>query len=172
MKSNKLFSELVGLESLRDVSQAEVPNSFRGAVQEGWTVDDTGAYLLKAFRRTYFGDRSSFVDVTSYEAAVNGRGIFDMDISEKGAARARVLARRAFAFSWMALMSVREQYEDPQVTAYITIGQTLSGDGLYTANATFCSRHEGESPYLTDFDQVSNAVLALESAECMAPLPA
>ena len=168
-----MFSQIVQPESLHDVTQADIPELFQAAISEGWVVDETGAYLLKLFRRGYFGSRDSFTDVTGYEAAVNGRGVPDLDLSEEGAARVQVLARRAYAFAWMALFSLRGIRDHAEVSAYISVGPTLMDENLYTASVTFCASHDGEHPYIADMEQLTmNAVLTLDSTECDTPLPA
>jgi hypothetical protein len=163
----------VSHETLRDVSQADIPELFQAALREGWIVDETGAYLLELFRRQYFGARDSFTDLTAYEAAVNGRGVPDWDLADYGAARVQVLARRAYAFAWMALFSLRQIPDHATVTAYISIGSTLADEELYTATVTFCANRDDEAPYinLADLETMTNASLVLDSTECIAPLP-
>jgi hypothetical protein len=172
VKSNRMFSEIVSPESLHGVTQADIPELFQAAISEGWVVDETGAYLLELFRRGYFGGRDSFTDLTGYEAAVNGRGVPDSDISEEGIARVQVLARRAYAFAWMALYALREIPDHAEVDAYISVGPTLMDNNLYTASVTFCAIHDGEHPYIPDIEKASmNAVLTLSSTESDTPLP-
>jgi hypothetical protein len=166
-----MFSEIVRPESLRGVTQADIPELFQAAVSEGWVVDEVGAYLLRLFRRGYFGSRNSFADLTGYEAAVNGRGVPDWDVLEEGAARVQVLARRAYAFAWMALFSLRDIRDHAEVGAYISIGPTMMGDNLYTASVTFCASHDGEQPYIADVEKMTtSAVLTFDSTECVTPL--
>jgi len=173
VKSNRMFSEIVRPESLHGVTQADIPELFQAAISEGWVVDETGAYLLKLFRRGYFGSRDSFTDLTGYEAAVNGRGVPDLDLSEEGAARVQILARRAYAFAWMALFSLRDIRDHAEVSAYISVGPTLMDENLYRASVTFCASHDGEHPYIADMEKLTmNAVLTLDSTECDTPLPA
>ncbi|MFD0522910.1 hypothetical protein [Paractinoplanes durhamensis] len=81
MRFNAVFADLVGEAALEDVS---LPDLFRGAVDDGWTVDERGAWLLRRFLATYSGSPSAFSDVTGYEAAVNGRGIPDLDLDVGG----------------------------------------------------------------------------------------
>src|SRR5882724_11567854 len=97
MRFNAVFADLVDLESLSDVSGADVPGGFRRAVDEGWTRDERGAWLLRDFLATYHGSPEAFSDLTGYEAAVNGRGIPDLDLAVGGKARAVALARRGVA---------------------------------------------------------------------------
>jgi hypothetical protein len=168
-----MFSEIVRPESLQGVTQADIPELFQAAISEGWVVDETGAYLLKLFLRGFFGSRDSFTDLTGYEAAVNGRGVPDLDLAEEGASRVQVLARRAYAFAWMALFSLRDIRDHAEVSAYISVGPTLMDENLYTASVTFCASHDGEHPYIADMDKLTmNAVLTLDSKECYKPLPA
>jgi hypothetical protein len=173
VKTNRAFRKIVTPEALQGVSQADIPELFQAALSEGWVVDGTGAHLLELFRRGYFGARDSFTDLTAYEAAVNGRGVPDWDLTEKGAERVQVLARRAYAFAWMALFSIRQIRDRATVTAYISVSPTLADEKLYTASVTFCANHDDEPPYvdLVDLEKVSNAILVLDSTECVAPLP-
>jgi hypothetical protein len=62
-----------------------------------------GALLLGALRCSYSGRRSLFTDVTSYEAAVDGRGVPDMDLPYRGPRRVDMLIRRSYSFACEAL---------------------------------------------------------------------
>jgi hypothetical protein len=55
------------------------PNG-RQILKDGWWMK-TGAVLLREFLRGYHGDRDRFAIIASYESAVNGRGIPDLDLS-------------------------------------------------------------------------------------------
>ncbi len=149
-----------------------MPELFRAAVDEGWVVDETGAHLLKLFRRRYHGNRDLFTDLTGYEAAVNGRGVPDMDVTERGAARVQVLVRRAYAFAWMALFSLRTIPGRATVDGYISVGPALMNEDWYTANVTFCVDRGAEAAYVSDIENAGqSAILVLSSTECDTPLP-
>lgn len=174
MKYNAMFDEIASEQSLNTASQADLPDFFRRAVLAGWVRDDRGAWLLKLFRETYSGSPTAFTDLTGFEAAVNGRAIPDFDLASRGRERAGVLARRAYAFAKMALFRLNEVADHPSATAYISISPVEIGDEeIYAGNVTIVAHHDGEPPYLPDVSNVtSNAVLAIDSSECIEPLPA
>jgi hypothetical protein len=164
MRFNAVFADLVGEGALRDVSIADLPELFRSAVDDGWTMDERGAFLLRRFLATYSGSPGAFSDVTGYEAAVNGRGIPDLDLAVAGKARAAVLARRGLAFAQGALQRLDADYPDhPSADAYVSIGQVdMDDEILYVGDVTFVTVHEGEPPYLADLDRVADgAVLVI-----------
>lgn len=173
MRSNRKFADMVRPDVLQGVTQADIPRLFQAALDDGWVVDEAGAHLLKAFHRGYGGHRENFSDVTAYEAAVNGRAVPDVDLTEIGVARVQALVRRAYAFAWMALFLLREISGHHKVTAYVSVGPTLMDDNVYTANVTFCADHEAEGAYISQVDAFEGAaLLALDSTECDGPLPA
>ncbi|GAA2628956.1 hypothetical protein [Paractinoplanes durhamensis] len=166
MRFNAVFADLVGEAALEDVS---LPDLFRGAVDDGWTVDERGAWLLRRFLATYSGSPSAFSDVTGYEAAVNGRGIPDLDLDVGGKARAAALARRGAAFARAALARLNADFPDhPAAVAYVSISDVdMDDEVVYVGDVTFVSVHDGEPPYLADLDGMAEgAVLAIDSAEC------
>jgi hypothetical protein len=173
MRYNALFAEIADEKLLGGVSQADLTGLFRQAVGEGWVRSECGAWLLKQFLATYSGLRISFADITGYEAAVNGRGVPDLDLRSDGIERARDLVKRGYAFARMALFRLGEMPDHPPVTAYISISPAEVDDGVvYTASVTFVAHHDGEPPYICSVEDVtSNAVLAVESADCTEPLP-
>lgn len=166
MRYNAEFAELVDVAAL--ASTDGLPDLYRSAVAEGWIADERGAWLLRQFLATYFGRPESLSDITGYEAAVNGRGIPDLDLVESGKERATALARRGVAFARAALARLAAEYsEHPAVTAYVRIGLVDMDDDevVYVGDVTFVSAHDGEPPYLGDVEQVtSGAVLSVESA--------
>ncbi|GAA2483974.1 hypothetical protein [Winogradskya humida] len=144
------------------------------AVDEGWTRDDRGAWLLRRFLATYSGSPDAFTDLTGYEAAVNGRGIPDLDLTGPSRSRAADLARRGVAFSLAALYRLNEEHPDhPAAVAYLTISAVdMDDEDVYVADITFVTVHDGEPPYVKDLEQVTTgAILAIGSAECRNPLP-
>jgi hypothetical protein len=170
MRFNAVFADLVGEESLRDGTGGELPGLFRLAVDDGWTVDERGAWLLLRFRDTYFGSPGNFTDVTGYESAMNGRAIPDLDLTVAGKTRAVALAQRGVAFVRAALHRLNMGHPDhPPTTAYVSISEVDRGD--YDGSVTFVTAHAGEPPYLADLDGITaNAVLAIDSTECLEPV--
>ncbi|MFB4317448.1 hypothetical protein [Actinomadura sp. 21ATH] len=79
---------ILGDAFLDSVRPSDMYAPLREIIEEGWSVEH-GAVLLTAFRRSYFGQRSSFPAIGDYEAAVNGRGIPDLDIDLVGSERVR-----------------------------------------------------------------------------------
>jgi hypothetical protein len=145
----------------------DVPSRCREVVAEGWIRDAEGAVLLCALLRSYHGRRSAFIDVRSYEAAVNGRAVPDMDLPVMGPQRVEMLIRRSYFFACGALSQLRKMADPPQVTAFIVINRTDTEDPVYVGTVTFWARHEGEKPYfeLSDNDP-DDAMMSIESADC------
>jgi hypothetical protein len=170
MRLNAVFAELVGEDALSGVSPNDVPAEFRQTVDDGWTRDERGAWLLRDFAATYHGSAEAFVDLTAYEAAVNGRGVPDLDLTIGGKARAAVLARRGLAFARAALHRLNTDHPDhPPVVAYVSISDEDPADEIpYEGAVTFVTAHDGEPPYVRDLEAVTaNAVLAIDSTECL-----
>jgi hypothetical protein len=170
MRFNAVFADLVDEESLNEFSRGDLPDLLRRAVDEGWTTDERGAWLLRDFLATYHGSPEAFSDVTGYEAAVNGRAIPDLDLPLAGKARAVALARRGIAFARAALYRLNADHPDhPPAVAYVSISDVDPDDDIpYEGDVTFVTAHDGEPPYLGDIDEVTaNAVLAIDSTECL-----
>lgn len=172
MEYNNAFSEIVDRRSLSEAGLHDLPDLFRLAVREGWVRDERGAWLLKQFLATYSGSREDFTDLTGYEAAVNGRGIPDLDIMSQGIERARILSKRAYAFAKAALHRLTEIPNHPRGYAYISISSLeIEKRQVYTGSVTFVTLHHGEAPYLESIQDVTSAaVLAVDSTECTLPL--
>ncbi|GGK88736.1 hypothetical protein [Mangrovihabitans endophyticus] len=153
-------------------SPSDLPELFRKAVDDGWVSDQRGAWLMRHFRATYFGSPEAFRDVTGYEAAVNGRGIPDLDLASRGTARAAALARRGATFARAALHRLNADYPDhPPASAYVSISEVdMDDEVVYVGDVTFVTTHHGEPPYLEDVEGLTaNAVLVIDSAECVDP---
>jgi len=173
MRFNAVFADLVDEGSLTAVSRGDVPEGFQRTVDEGWTRDERGAWLLRNLVATYHGSPEAFSDLTGYEAAVNGRGVPDLDLAVGGKARAEALARRGVAFARAALFRLNAEYPDhPPAAAYISISEVdMDDEILYVGDVTLVTAHDGEPPYLADIEGVTaNAVLAIDSAECLEPV--
>ncbi|RKT54108.1 hypothetical protein C8E97_2705 [Saccharothrix australiensis] len=171
MKFNPMFSDLFQPELLGRVTKGDVPESFQSALAAGWEADPSGAWVLRLFSESYRGDRSSFTDLTGYEAAVNGRAIPDLDLAADHPARAEVLVRRAYSFAHCALFALNQTLGAPPGSAYISIGPTLYDEGLVTGSVTFCVQHNEEEPYLADISRVTlSGILVVDSDDCVSPL--
>jgi hypothetical protein len=158
MRYNAEFADLVDVAALATAD--ELPEQYRAVVDEGWTVDERGAWLLRGFLATYFGKAEAFSDVTGYEAAVNGRGIPGDGLS------ATELAGRGVAFARAALTRLGAEHpEHPPATAYVSIGVVgMDDDEAYVGDVTFVTAHDGEPPYLGEH-ATGNAVLAIGEGE-------
>jgi len=171
VKFNAMFSDLVRPEFLEQVTKGDVPELFQSALDAGWAADPSGAWVLRFFSEGYKGDRSSFTDLTGYEAAINGRAIPDLDLAEDDPARIEKLARRAYSFAHGALFALRQIPSAPPGSAYISIGPTLYDENLVTGSVTFCVRHDEEEPYLADISRMTlSGVLVVDSEDCVSPL--
>lgn len=130
---------LFGLDFIRAAEASDVYPSLQYVIDSGW-VSDGGAILLAAFRDSYFGERSAFTDTGSYELAVNGRGIPDLDIVVQGVERIRVLMRRGVAFGRAALSCANlANVSDAPVLARVSVAPTLMDQELFTGYVTFFS---------------------------------
>ena len=172
MRFNAVFADLIGDGALGDVSGGDLPDLFQRAVNDGWTSDERGAWLLRRFLATYSGSPDAFTDVTGYEAAVNGRGIPDLDLTAGGKARAVALARRGVAFARAALTRLNADHPGhPPATAYVSIGDVDMDDEVsYVGDVTFVMVRDEEPPYVADIDRITaNAVLVIDSTEDLEP---
>jgi hypothetical protein len=89
-----------------------------------------------------------------------------------GKARAAALARRGVAFARAALYRLNADYPDhPPAVAYVSISEVdMDDEVLHVGYVTLVTTHDGEPPYLDDLEGVTaNAVLAIDSAECLEP---
>jgi hypothetical protein len=118
-----------------DVRREELTPQLAEVVDEGWFELD-GAYLLKAWHASYHGPR---FDDTSYEIAVNGRGIPDLDLTEIGAARAKRLLERGIAFARAALSRARDAIPHVEMYAYVSAAPVLCDPAQITGHVTFCT---------------------------------
>ena len=169
MRYNAPFENLTQGRPLARASAANLPQLFREAVNDGWVRAATGAWLLKRFLVTYGGSLSSFPDLTSCEATVNGRGVPDLDLSSAGIDRAWELAVRGYAFAMAALWQLNQMPDHPTASAYITLS-SLEVDGamLCTGYVTIVTDHENEPSYLGEsLDAFSDPILIVESADCV-----
>jgi hypothetical protein len=170
MRFNARFADLVDVGTLSDLSCDDLPGRLRWTVDEGWTCDERGAWLLRDRLTTYHGSPEAFTDVTGYEAAVNGRAIPDLDVEVEGRPRAAALARRGVTFARAALHRLNADHPDhPPAVAYVSISDEDPADEIpYEGDVTFVTAHDGEPPYVRDLEAVTaNAVLTIDSTECL-----
>jgi hypothetical protein len=153
-----------------EVTRKDLIPELQAVVSRGWGVVDD-AILLVAWYEGYFGDRSRFPDVMDYEAAVNGRGIPDIDLIEVGEARVSRLLRRGLAFAWAALHEQRNQLPEVEVAAYVSAAPTLVDPDHFTGNVTFCAERPGWPPYIDPMHSVDEIVVSISTGDCKNPLP-
>lgn len=92
--------DILGRNFLGTINATDRFAPLNEVVDAGWVMDE-GATLLSSFRESYFGDRESFHGIGIYEAAVNGRGIPDSDVTEVGGEQIEVLMRRGLLLRGM-----------------------------------------------------------------------
>src|SRR4051794_28099078 len=146
MRFNAKFADLLAMGTLSDLSDDDLPEGLRRTVDEGWTCDERGAWLLRNRLATYHGSPAAFTDVTGYEAAVNGRALWDVDLENDGKPRAAALARRGIAFARAALHRLNADHPDhPPAVAYVSISDEDPIDDIpYEGDVTFVTAHDGE----------------------------
>jgi len=116
-----------------DPVQEDLMPALTSVVDQGWFELD-GAYLLKAWHESYYGPRQ---DVKSYEFAVNGRGIPDLDIEEAGDARAKRLLTRGIVFARAALRRARADTPRAEIAAAVSAAPVLTDPDRITGYVTF-----------------------------------
>jgi len=151
--------ELVARAKLDTVTAADLPPRADEILAAGWVREEDGAWVLAALRRTYSGRRAAFDDLTGYEAAVNGRAVYDLDLPRHGD-RAAVLLRRAYALCRAVLGQVQAIPDSPVVTALITVSMSFTEDPEWVGSQNFWAHHEGEPPYL-EIEEGSGAELLM-----------
>lgn len=135
----------------------------------GWVLED-GATLLAEFRTSYFGHRSAFVNTGSFEVAVNGRGIPDLDIQATGVGRIDRLMRRGISFAWDALYEANSLPWKPTLMARVSAGPILTDPETYTGYVTFFSAEFAkEVGVMTEVD-LSGLQVIMSTEDCVTPL--
>ena len=147
----------------------DLPAELVAVVRRGWRIID-GAVLLSSWYESYHGDRATFPAVTDYEAAVNGRGIPDLDLPDDSSVRVPALLRAGMAFAWSALHMQNKQFPDIEVSAYVSVSPTLFDPDYFTGNVTFCAVRPDERPYINQAMLKDEIVAALSSTDCVLPL--
>ena len=139
--------ELAARANLGTVTSVDLPPGAEEILNAGWEREPGGAWVLAALRRSYAGRRAAYDDLTGYEAAVNGRAVYDLDLP-RGAERAVLLLRRGYALSRAVLEQARLVSDAPAITALITVSLSFTEDPDWVGNLTFWAEHEGEQPYV------------------------
>ncbi|MET7993368.1 hypothetical protein ABZU76_20965 [Amycolatopsis sp. NPDC005232] len=165
-------ARMAGSDFFDALRKNDVVVELRGVIERGWITVD-GAHLLEAWYRSYFGDRDRFSEVIDYEAAVNGRGIPDLDLTEIGESLVSLLLGRGVAFAWAALHQQNDDLPAVWMAAYISAGPTLFDPDKFTGNVTFCTVPLGRPGYIDALKVTKeDIVVALFSEDCRHPLPA
>ncbi|MGW4285227.1 hypothetical protein [Nocardia sp. NPDC004750] len=150
------------------VSREDLLPGLAKVARTGWRVMDD-AVLLKRWYKSYHGNRAAFAGLLDYEIAVNGRGIYDLDLEVSGVERVPALLRRGAAFAWAALHTACRDVPRSRLAAYISAAPVYATPEVYTGNVTFCALRPGQPPYVgQDADHI---VVALFSEDCAQPLP-
>ncbi|MFG1881422.1 hypothetical protein [Micromonospora sp. NPDC049102] len=161
---------IAGDDLVRGVSRRDLPPGVESVLAAGWSVVDD-AVVLTDFYESYYGRRDLFNELVDYEAAVNGRGIPDEDISERNASSIPLLLRRGVAFAWAALFEQRTKLPGIQVAAYISVSPILLEPDLFTGNVTFCSIGPGRPLYIDPRNLVQHEIVVeMQTEDCHRPL--
>jgi hypothetical protein len=158
-----------GVHVLRTLRRHDLTPELDSVVRQGWRIID-GAVLLSCWCDSYHGDRSAFSQIVDYEAAVNGRGIPDLDLTEDRTERVPKLLRRGMGFAWRALYVQRRQFPNIEMSAYISVSPTLFDADYFTGNVTFCAVRTGERPYIDRELLKDEIVAAMFSTDCVIDL--
>ena len=150
--------ELAARAKLGIVNAADLTPRADEILAPGWIREPDGAWVLAALRQSYSGQRAAFDDLTGYEAAVNGRAVYDLDLPP-GPERAALLLRRAYALSRAVLEQVQAVPDAPPVTALITVSMSFTENPEWVGNQTFWAEHDGEPPYVEIDDSFGTELL-------------
>ena len=163
-------ARILGATFLRTLTQDDLFSGFEATLSRGWVVVDD-AILLRSWHESYYGKRARFPEIIDYEAAVNGRGIPDVDLAEVGEARVSRLLHRGAAFAWAALYEQHRQVPEARMAAYISAAPTFMDPTSFTGNVTFCAMRSGQPPYIDPTRLTDEIVVALLTEDCGQPLP-
>jgi hypothetical protein len=158
MRMNDAMRRLAEQADLDSVTSADLPPGWDEIVVEGWVREPDGGVVSRALSAGYRG--SGHFDVTSREAAVNGRAVRDDDLAQNAPDRAAVLVRRGYAVARALLVQAADLDPRPRITAFLTVGPTMTEPPYWAGHLTFWSAHDGEAPYHV-LDDVANDVAAL-----------
>jgi hypothetical protein len=147
----------------------DLPESLREVIRSGWTVNDRGAYLMKALLAGYHGSSLSFEDLTGYEASVNGLGIPDWDFEQNGDIQDRLL-RRTISYACYALDAGRRLRESVGLTAVASVSGMLMDIRRLTARVTFILDRVSEPVLVGDVECRKNEALLIFAMEDLPPM--
>ncbi|MFE3544414.1 hypothetical protein ACFXK0_15745 [Nocardia sp. NPDC059177] len=125
---------------------------FKSAALSGWIQHSTGAWFIQSFMDSYRGRIDAFSDLTSAEAAINGRAIPDQDLEVSNPCRAEAIARRGIAFGCAAISRLRDYSNAPMAVSYVSVGPALYDERVITGAVTVTTCHPNESPYISDIN--------------------
>lgn len=150
--TNWAMRQLAGPDPLALADPKTVTSAAKEVLDSGWTTEPSGANVLADLRAGYHGPGPRPGDLTGYEAAVNGRGVADQDITTHGEARERELLIRAVSFAKLAMDQARDLPDRDRLTAVVSL--SMSGDDIpvSTAKVTFFVQRDDEPPYLSDVE--------------------
>ncbi|MFG2000929.1 hypothetical protein ACGFNU_17460 [Spirillospora sp. NPDC048911] len=163
-------ARIAGRGFFQSIAQDDLISELQAPIDGGWMISD-GATLLRAWRESYFGDRSRFSEVVDYEVAVNGRGIPDMDLDSVGEVRVLRLLRRGVAFAWAALNRQHCELPSIRMAAYVSVAPTLFDPAHFTGNVTFCTMGPGRPIYIDPERTGNEIVVALFTEDCEECVP-
>lgn len=167
IRMNERMRRRLPAAPLQVASWEDVPDSLRRLIQQGWTIDETGAYLLRALVSGYSGSRSGFTDLTGYESSVNGLGIPDWDISPSAGVEDRLL-KRAVSYAYFALGAARGMEDANSLNAIVSACEALIDDAKLTARVTFVLDRADEVALIGDVESRQNEDLLVFSMEDIA----
>jgi hypothetical protein len=168
---------LAGGDVLDSVTDADLTPDLPDVTARSWTVLDD-VLVLRSRYESYLGDRGdrpAFV----YESAVNGRGIYDLDLVDRSATSVPILLRRGLAFAWAALHHANHELPGNSLAAYVSVAPMADLDGSalvwntdhYTANGTFVTRRPGQPPYIDPQTVGDYVIVELLAEDCAQPFP-
>jgi hypothetical protein len=163
------MTRIMGPGFLRTVTRDDLSEGYEGLLSDGWVVVDD-AVLLSGWLESYYGRRAGFARTMSYELAVNGRGIEDLDLTEGGEARIPRLLRRGVAFAWAALHVQHRQLPEVRMTAWVSAAPVLMEPDRFTGYVTFFATRPGEPVADDPTRYADEIVIALFTEDCRQPL--
>ncbi len=138
-----------------------LPPGWAEVVEAGWVREPDGCVVAVGLRASYRGTRAQFTDRVGYEAAVNGRAVYDLDVSAGSPDRAQVLFGRAVSIASAMFARVGDLHPIPGLTALVSITETLTDEPVLVGQLTFWADHEGEEPYVLLDDAASGEAIAI-----------
>lgn len=155
---NAAMARLLDRIDISGITESEIPGLFREVLDGGWTIDPTGAMLLRRLKESYNGE-PAFVDPVHKETTINGRGMIDYDLPIIAAEREEKLLRRCIAYACAAIRVARDVRQSPETLSYITMSVSSGGEKLLTANVTFCGDYNDFPSYIANIDDYRNEAL-------------